>query len=206
MDACTTRRMDACTTRLETPVGELVLTVDRHHVLGLGWKRDGAAPTRRDGPEARDFPLLAEAGKQLREYFAGTRKDFDLPLRPHGTAFQARVWEELRKIPFGETLSYRDLARHVGNPGAMRAVGSANGKNPICIFIPCHRVVRHSGELGGFAGGAGNKALLLDLERQSLAPKKRVAGMRAEKAAPHKQKPGPRKAPAVKAKTKRRVR
>lgn len=159
--------MDALTRYLDTPVGDLLLTVNRDHVLALGWKRDGAAPAFRSGTEDRDFPLLAEAGKQLQEYFAGTRKQFDLPLSPRGTPFQIRVWDELRKIPFGETLSYGILARNMGKPGAMRAVGSANGKNPICIFIPCHRVVRQSGELGGFAGGVGNKALLLNLERQS---------------------------------------
>jgi methylated-DNA-[protein]-cysteine S-methyltransferase len=111
--------------------------------------------------------LLLRAETQLGEYFRGSRKRFDLPLDLRGTAFQRKVWAELGKIPFGATWSYRELAERIGNPGAVRAVGTANGRNPVCILIPCHRVVRVSGDLGGYAGGLENKAFLLELEKES---------------------------------------
>ena len=129
------------------------------------WRGDAL---RRLGPAAKEAgaftALLEEAEGQLREYFRGERRRFDLPLRPQGTAFQLRIWAELAAIPYGTTLSYGELAKRAGNPGAVRAAGTANGRNPLCILIPCHRVVRGTGELGGFAGGVENKAFLLALE------------------------------------------
>lgn len=114
-----------------------------------------------------DSPLLTEAFRQLEEYFRGERKNFDLPLELHGTDFQRRVWQELLKIPYGETVSYKNIAERVGNPYAARAVGMANHNNPIAIIVPCHRVIGADGRLGGYAGGVDFKVALLALERQS---------------------------------------
>jgi methylated-DNA-[protein]-cysteine S-methyltransferase len=110
-------------------------------------------------------PLLLEAGKQLSAYFAGQFREFDLPLEMHGTDFQLRVWNQLRKIPYGETRSYGDLARALGAPAAVRAVGAANGANPIAIVVPCHRVIGSNGTLTGYGGGLPLKKRLLELER-----------------------------------------
>jgi methylated-DNA-[protein]-cysteine S-methyltransferase len=107
---------------------------------------------------------IAEAARQLREYFAGKRAQFDLLLAPEGTAFQRDVWRQLQEIPYGETISYGELARRVGNPKASRAVGSANGANPLPIVIPCHRVIAGDGTLGGFGGGLPTKQTLIALE------------------------------------------
>jgi AraC family transcriptional regulator of adaptative response/methylated-DNA-[protein]-cysteine methyltransferase len=112
-----------------------------------------------------DHPLLRRLEDQLVEYFAGARRKFDLPLEYRGSAFQERVWSALRDIPYGETCSYGFIARKLGDPKAMRAVGLANGQNPLAIVIPCHRVVNSSGDLGGYGGGRWRKQVLLDLER-----------------------------------------
>lgn len=112
-----------------------------------------------------DHPLLRELRRQLDEYFAGRRRNFQLPLRYEGSSFQERVWSALQQIPYGETCSYGALARQLGDPKATRAVGAANGVNPIAIVIPCHRVVNASGELGGYGGGLWRKQVLLDLEQ-----------------------------------------
>ncbi|MDE5679060.1 MAG: methylated-DNA--[protein]-cysteine S-methyltransferase [Lachnospiraceae bacterium] len=109
--------------------------------------------------------LLYEAYTQLNEYFAGKRMKFDLPLKAKGTAFQQRVWQELLKIPYGETRSYEDIAVGIGNRRAVRAVGQANGRNPIMIIVPCHRVIHKSGSIDGFACGTEIKRFLLDLEK-----------------------------------------
>lgn len=150
---------------LPSPIGNLILAATEKKVVALVWSREElkriGIPAWKEGPTC---DMLEEAAKQLGEYFRGERRKFGLPLELQGTAFQKRVWTELAKIPFGKTWSYQELARRVGNPGAVRAVGTANGRNPVCIFIPCHRVVRLSGELGGYAGGGGIKAFLLDLE------------------------------------------
>jgi len=114
--------------------------------------------------EDQQHPTLLETQQQLTEYFAGTRKRFDLPLDFEGTDFQKAVWQALLTIPFGETRSYRDIAEQIGNVKAVRAVGAANGRNPISIIAPCHRVIGASGDLTGFAGGLKTKELLLRLE------------------------------------------
>ena len=113
---------------------------------------------------------LKPAVNQLNEYFAGERTAFKLPLQLKGTEFQRKVWEELLLIPYGKTLSYGDLAMKLGNPGGMRAVGAANGQNPIPIMVPCHRVIAADGSLGGYTGGLDIKHKLLELERQKFAP------------------------------------
>jgi len=113
----------------------------------------------------RETPLLKQAAKQLREYFAGGRREFELPLRLKGTPFQLAVWEALRTIPYGETRGYGDIAAQIGKPGAARAVGGANNRNPIAIIVPCHRVIGADGSLVGFACGLATKQQLLDLEQ-----------------------------------------
>lgn len=148
--------MKRYTKNIATPVGTIRITADETAIVGLTWT------TGSEGGD--DSPLLRAAEAQLREYFSGRRKEFDLPLELAGTPFQRKVWRALQEIPFGKTWSYRQLAERVGSPRAVRAVGSANGKNPVSILVPCHRVIRHSGELGGYAGGLGAKRLLLDLE------------------------------------------
>ena len=114
--------------------------------------------------EARRRGYLDEAERQLREYFDGARKSFDLPLSQHGTPFQLAVWDALRQIPYGKTRSYGDIARQIGKPGAARAVGMANNRNPICIVVPCHRVIGANGSLTGYGGGLDKKEALLKLE------------------------------------------
>ncbi len=152
--------------RIATPTGKMTLVATAESVCALVWDESELPRMGIDKAKAGvDCAPLAAAEKQLGEYFRGERKRFDLPLEPHGTPFQQSVWAALRKIPFGKTWSYRDLAHAVGNPGAMRAVGTANGRNPLCIFIPCHRVVRASGEIGGYAGGVERKIFLLNLEK-----------------------------------------
>lgn len=121
------------------------------------------------GDRADDDPLLREAARQLTAYFARELKEFDLPLSPDGTPFQQRVWAELRRIGYGETATYGEIAARLGmNAGASRAVGAANGRNPIGIVIPCHRVVGTNGSLSGYAGGVERKRLLLELEQSAL--------------------------------------
>jgi methylated-DNA-[protein]-cysteine S-methyltransferase len=117
------------------------------------------------GPENLDDPVLAEATTQLRGYFAGTRTHFELPLAMHGNAFEQRVWAALQQIPYGETASYGEIAGQIGAPGAARAVGVANARNPIAIIVPCHRVIGANGKLVGFGGGLPMKRALLDLEQ-----------------------------------------
>ncbi len=122
-----------------------------------------ARPASQDGPDAAP---LAAAAQQLAEYFAGQRTGFDLPIELAGTDFQRRVWAALREIPYGETVSYGDLARELGQASASRAVGLANGKNPVSVIVPCHRVVGSDGSLTGYGGGLDRKRFLLDLEQR----------------------------------------
>lgn len=117
--------------------------------------------------EKKETPVLAEAGKQLREYFEGKRREFALPLNPTGTEFMLRVWKALLEIPYGETRSYKDIAALAGNSKACRAVGMANNRNPISIVIPCHRVIGANGALVGYGGGLDKKTFLLEMEEKS---------------------------------------
>lgn len=151
------------TTRwMDSPIGGLRL----HSSAGLLTAIDFGAEVRGD---RRSDPVLDRAEQQLAEYFAGTRTTFDLPLANDGTEFQKKVWGELMRIPFGETASYGDIARRLGyEPVISRAVGSANGANPIPIVVPCHRVIGADGSLTGYAGGLDRKRTLLDLERPGL--------------------------------------
>ena len=151
--------------RVLSPVGKLTLVATDDGLAAILWENDRACRIRLNiGAEEPGHPVLVEAERQLTEYFAGRRKQFALKLDPSGTAFQRKVWNALLTIPFGETRSYAQVAKQIGSPGAARAVGAANGRNPISVVTPCHRVVGSSGALTGFAGGLDVKAYLLALE------------------------------------------
>ena len=152
-------------TTMNSPVGELVLVGDETALRGLHFPNHRALPA--DLREAR--APFADALEQLEQYFAGERRDFDLNLELAGPAFHQRVWEALTTIPYGETRSYGEIAAQVGDPGAARAVGFANGRNPIAIVVPCHRVIGTNGSLTGYGGGLPRKRHLLDLEAGRLA-------------------------------------
>jgi methylated-DNA-[protein]-cysteine S-methyltransferase len=152
---------------MESPVGPLLLVADEKGLRRLEFVK-GRAPVRLDPAWSEDAAPLQEAIRQLRAYFAGKLEKFDIPLVPEGTAFQLQVWKRLCEIPYGETISYGELARRVGNPKASRAVGLANGSNPIAIVIPCHRVIGSNGKLTGYGGGLPLKEKLLALERRQL--------------------------------------
>ena len=151
-----------------SPIGDLVLSATERALTGVYF------PTSRHGPAPRPDPqanaVLDRTETQLQEYFAGSRTTFDLPLEPGGTDFQLRVWELLRRIPYGTTTSYGELARRLGDPHKTRAVGAANGANPIPIIVPCHRVVGSKGELTGFGGGIERKRWLLAHSSFPLLP------------------------------------
>jgi methylated-DNA-[protein]-cysteine S-methyltransferase len=147
---------------IPSPVGALTLVGGDDGIAAILWENDRPSRVPLDVAGADDtHPVLCEAERQLREYFAGQRTSFDLPLDVAGTPFQRQVWNALRTIPFGETRSYADIAKQIGNPRAVRAVGAANGRNPVSIVAPCHRVVGSTGKLTGFAGGLEAKARLL---------------------------------------------
>lgn len=150
---------------MQSPVGQLRLVAEKKSLRAILWEND--PPSRvplEEMEEASDHPVLVETERQLNEYFEGSRKDFSLKLDFQGTHFQKLVWNQLLRIPYGETRSYAEIALAVGNTKAMRAVGAANGKNPISIVAPCHRVVGSNGKLTGFAGGLKAKEFLLQLE------------------------------------------
>ena len=156
---------------IDTPVGALSLVATDHALLALVWRTKVHSRVRfEDAIEDPKHPVLIETTRQLREYFAGLRREFDLPLEFRGTDFQRRVWAALLEIPYGETRTYGQIAEQIGNPSAVRAVGAANGRNPISIIAPCHRVIGMSGDLTGFGGGLDAKAFLLALE----APQRRL--------------------------------
>ena len=156
-------------TTIDTPVGELRIIGSPRGLRAILWGAEDAARIasidESDLHEGRT-PLLDKAVEQLEEYFAGTRRDFDLPLDPLGTPFQQSAWMVLRSIPYGETISYGQQARQLGDPNKARAVGAANGKNPLSIVVPCHRVIGSGGQLTGFAAGLDVKSWLLDHEHQ----------------------------------------
>ena len=150
-------------TTIESPVGDLLLIGDEQRLHGL-YMQEGRRPVavRPDWRSARE--PFAAASEQLGEYFGGERTEFDLRLAPVGTRFQEQVWDALRRIPYGRTASYGEIARGIGHPTASRAVGMANGSNPISIVVPCHRVIGTDGKLTGYAGGVERKRFLLQLE------------------------------------------
>ena len=149
--------------RIDTPIGVLTLAADASGLCRIDFPPPRPPPAVQSWTEGSN-EVLVETRRQLDEYFAGTRRSFELPLSPRGTGFQREVWSALARIPYGRTWSYRDLAQCIGRPSAMRAVGAANGRNPLPIVLPCHRVIGTSGALTGFAGGLATKAFLLRLE------------------------------------------
>jgi len=155
--------------KVQSPIGQLTLCGDGQALTGLyfssGSKARGADPAWAEKPE-----YFSGVSKQLEEYFAGVRQQFDLQLKPHSTPFQGQVLAALQTIPYGEVCSYKDIAVQIGNPKAVRAVGTANGNNPIAIIIPCHRVIGSDGTLTGFGGG-------LEVKRQLLALEKNQTGL-----------------------------
>ena len=156
-------------TKIQTPVGPIYLSASERGLTQVGFRKPKAqlmnSASADPGPAEK---ILAQAVEQLEEYFAGCRKNFDLPFDVGGTEFQKNVWRQLQKIPYGKTASYRDLARKVKNEKAVRAVGSANGKNPLGIIVPCHRIIAADGSIGGYAGGIALKKKLLELEARYL--------------------------------------
>ena len=152
-------------TRIASPLGTLLLAADDSGLRHIMFASETQSP---DPAWRHDAAPLTETIRQLQAYFAGERENFDLPLAPEGTPFQMEVWQRLRDIPYGQTISYGELARRIGNPKASRAVGLANGSNPIPIVIPCHRVIGSNGKLTGYGGGLPIKEKLLALERHQL--------------------------------------
>lgn len=151
---------------LDSPVGQLQLVANETALVAVLWENEKPDRVRLASfVEDQKHPILLKTAKQLNEYFAGKRQIFDLPLDFSGTEFQQKVWQALLTIPFGETRSYKQIAEQIGNVKAVRAVGAANGKNPISIIAPCHRVVGANGKLVGFAGGLENKDILLKIEK-----------------------------------------
>lgn len=151
--------------RLRTPLGTLIAIAAGGAVTGLHF--DGGRHAPEIAPEWREEPYaspLRECAEQLADYFAGKRQCFDLPVAPRGTPFQERVWREIAKVPFGETITYAELAARAGSPGSARAAGAATGRNPLAIVVPCHRIVGTGGALTGYAGGLPRKERLLALE------------------------------------------
>ena len=171
----TSCRTQVATRRLDTPLGPMLAGATGDGVCLLEFADRPLLPTQLDRIEERlgpptsgSHPHLERLDAQLDEYFAGTRRDFELPLVLAGTGFQERIWSRLLEIPYGRTISYDELARRAGSPGGSRAAGRANGDNRIAIVVPCHRVIRANGGLGGYGGGLGRKRRLLDLEAGGL--------------------------------------
>jgi methylated-DNA-[protein]-cysteine S-methyltransferase len=150
-------------TTMPSPIGELLLVGDGDTLSGL-YMQDGRKPKRIAPGWTESATPFADARAQLEEYFAGERTTFDIPLAPEGAPFELDVWRALEEIPYGETVSYGEIARRVGQPTAARAVGTANGRNPIAVIVPCHRVIGADGSLTGYGGGLERKRLLLELE------------------------------------------
>lgn len=151
-----------------SPVGRLTLWTSEKGLRAILWENDSPDRVKLPvGSEKNEHPILIQAEQELNEYFKGQRTVFSLPMDPQGTDFQHSVWSALRNIPYGKTASYGELAKQLGNPNASRAVGAANGKNPLSIIVPCHRVIGTQGNLTGFAGGLEAKKFLLSLEGSS---------------------------------------
>jgi methylated-DNA-[protein]-cysteine S-methyltransferase len=155
--------MSTLYTTLESPIGRLLLAGDGNALERLDMQ-EGRRPVAIGQEWRRDDSAFASVSSQLSEYFGGRRERFDVPLALRGNAFELRVWDALLEIPYGETVSYGEIARRIGDPGAARAVGLANGRNPVALIVPCHRVIGADGSLTGYGGGLERKRFLLDLE------------------------------------------
>lgn len=164
-------------TTIDSPIGELLLLGDGMALHGLHMQ-DGRKPIAVARAWRRSAEEFADVIEQLDEYFAGRRTSFDVELALAGTPFQLEVWRALQAIDYGETISYGELAERIGRPSASRAVGMANGRNPVAVIVPCHRVIGANGTLTGYGGGVERKRLLLDLEAGAIAPRLSIAGER----------------------------
>ena len=153
--------------RMDSPIGRLHLVASDKGLKGIFFDAQPVPVAKSLGEPEAAVRVLACAVNELTQYFDGKRREFSVPLDADGTGFQKRVWDELLRIPYGETRSYGDIARRISNAKAVRAVGSANGKNPLCVIIPCHRVIASDGSIGGYSGGLGIKTKLLELERST---------------------------------------
>ena len=150
---------------MRIPIGEIYLVADARGLKGASWHEQRIELVKKLNSKQAADKFILKAVKQLEEYFAGQRKEFDIELTFSGTVFQHRVWKALSQIPFGKTVAYKDIAKKIKNPKAVRAVGTANGKNPFCIIVPCHRVIAADGSIGGYGGGIPIKRQLLAIER-----------------------------------------
>jgi|CXWL01.1.fsa_nt_gi methylated-DNA-[protein]-cysteine S-methyltransferase len=159
--------MDQIQYQFKSKIGPLYLVASQKSLQGVFFDKQPTKLIKKLDPSKPEQKILGQAARQLEEYFSGQRKKFDFTFDLSGTAFQRQVWGELSKIPYGKTVSYRDIAQRIRNPKAVRAVGSANGKNPVCIMIPCHRVIAADGSIGGYSGGLDIKRKLLKLEGNS---------------------------------------
>lgn len=153
--------------KLDTIIGPLYLVANDSGLEGVYWKKRDVEMTKSLNGKADALKILLQAKLEIEEYLSGKRKKFKVPLNPSGTEFQKKVWKELAKIPYGSTFSYKDIAKKINQEKACRAVGTANGKNPLSLIIPCHRVIASDGTLGGYAGGLEIKTILLELEKAS---------------------------------------
>ncbi|HYN31988.1 MAG TPA: methylated-DNA--[protein]-cysteine S-methyltransferase [Ilumatobacteraceae bacterium] len=171
MNTSSTTESELVSTVMDTPVGPITIVASDVGVRAILWPGDdrGRVPMSGGSPDP-DHPVIAATVAQLGEYFDGEREEFDLPLDPVGTDFQQSAWMALRSIPYGTTISYGEQAARMGDRRKARAVGAANGRNPISIVVPCHRVVGSNGALTGFAGGIDTKAWLLDHEQRHTVP------------------------------------
>jgi len=153
---------------LKSTVGDLLLVADETHLIGIYFSGEKHAPATRDWKRNPDHTVLKQTARELDEYFNGTRTTFSVPLRYDGTKFQQEIWRQISQISFGKTISYTELAKRAGAPGAPRAAGTATGQNPLSIIIPCHRVVGTNGGLRGYAGGLDRKRHLLEVEKITI--------------------------------------
>lgn len=161
--------MESQQLKMETPVGPVYLVASGRGLEGVHWQKQKVKMVDDLEAGGEAGKILRQAMAQLDEYFRGERQEFTLPLSPSGTEFQKKVWQALSQIPYGKTFSYSEVALKIANAKAVRAVGSANGKNPLSIIVPCHRVIAADGTLGGYAGGLDKKGKLLQLERAEVA-------------------------------------
>ena len=164
--------MDIIQYHIDSPCGSLYLVASDKGLRGIHWRKQPGPVIQTLNSAKPAHKILNITALQLREYFAGQRKNFDVPLDlDWGSSFQRRVWKELSRIPFGQTASYKDIAKRINNPKAVRAVGSANGRNPFSIIVPCHRVIAADGSMGGYGGGLPAKRVLLTLENKHAMTK-----------------------------------
>lgn len=149
---------------MDSKIGKLHLVASDKGLQGIFFDRQPYPVLKKLNSKVKAEKIMAQAVEQIEKYFAGKTRKFTVPLDLQGTPFQKKVWKELLKIPYGKTASYKDIAKRISNPKAMRAVGSANGKNPVCVIVPCHRVIAADGSIGGYSGGLDKKKILLGLE------------------------------------------